>query len=148
MFTVSHSLEELGTLEDAYRIAVRTCSFDDLTKNRPGLRTANAVINRHQTIAGQILIPLCIEWAGRNKNLYISSNENDVGTQKIVHRRYCPGLQKNGVAEPAVDLEYRGAIQSFWKINVDVYYKQLKNEHWPDAKEALISYLGYNVTDG
>jgi hypothetical protein len=144
---VSHSLEELGILGDAYRIAVRTCSFDDLTKDRPGLRTANAVINRHQTITGQLLLPLCIEWAGRNKDLYISSNENDVGTQKIVHRRYCPGLQKIGVVEPPIDLEYRGAIQSFWKFNANVYYEQLKHNQWQDAKEALISYLGYNITE-
>jgi len=144
---VSHSLEELGILGDAYRIAVRTCSFDDLTKDRPGLRTANAVINRHQTITGQLLLPLCIEWAGRNKNLYISSNENDVGTQKIVHRRYCPGLQKIGVVETPIDLEYRGAIQSFWKFNANVYYEQLKHNQWQDAKEALISYLGYNITE-
>ena len=142
---VSHSLEELGILGDAYRIAVRTCSFEDLTKNRLGLKTANSVINRHQTITGQILFPLCIEWAGRDKDLYISSNENDTGTQKIVHRRYCPGLQKIGVVEPPIDLEYRGAIQSFWKFNVATYYSQLKTDRWEDAKNALIAYLGYDI---
>jgi len=142
---VAHSLEELGILGDAYRIAARTCSFDDLTKSRSGLRTANAVINRHQTITGQILLPLCVEWAGRDKNLYISSNENDVGTQKIVHRRYCPGLQKIGVVDAPIDLEYRGAIQSFWKFNVNTYYNQLKQDQWSDAKSALFEYLGYHI---
>lgn len=141
----AHSLEELGILENAYRIAVRTCSFDHLTKSRPGLRTANAVINRHQTITGQILLPLCIEWAGRDNNLYISSNENDTGTQKIVHKRYCPGLLKIGVVDPPIELEYRGAIQSFWKFNVNTYYSQLKQDQWDDAKNALNAYLGYEI---
>lgn len=141
----AHSLEELGILGEAYRIAARTCSFDNLTTQRKGLRTANSVINQHQTITGQLLLPLCIEWAGRDKSLYISSNENDTGTQKIVHKRYCPGLQKIGVVEAPIELEYRKAIQSFWKFNVELYYKQLRENQWPDAKSALQEYLGYEI---
>jgi hypothetical protein len=143
----AHSLEELGVLGDAYRIAARTCAFDDLTGQRKTLRTVNTIFTKHQNLTAQLLLPLCIEWAGKDKDLYISSNENDIGKQKYVHRLYCPSLKKMGILVDPVELEYRGAIQSFWKFNTDIYYEQLKHNQWQDAKEALISYLGYNIVE-
>lgn len=136
----AHSLEELGVLGDAYRIAARTCTFDDLTKQRTSLRTANTIIAKHQNLTAQFLLPLCIEWAGKDKDLYISSNENDTGTQKYVHRLYCPGLRKIGILEDPVDLEYRRAIQSFWRLNVDEFYNQMENYWWDEARAALDAY--------
>jgi hypothetical protein len=136
----AHSLEELGILGDAYRIAARTCTFDDLTGQRKTLRTANTIIAKHQNLTAQLLLPLCIEWAGKNKDLYISSNENDTGTQRYVHRLYCPGLRKIGVLADPMDLEYRGAIQSFWRMNVDEFYNQMEEHWWPEAKQALDDY--------
>ncbi len=136
----AHSLEELGVLGDAYRIAARTCTFDDLTGQRKTLRTANTIIARHQNLTAQLLLPLCVEWAGKDKDLHISSNENDTGTQKYVHRLYCPGLKKAGVLEEPVDLEYRGAIQSFWRMNVDEFYRQMDEHWWPEARTALDDY--------
>jgi hypothetical protein len=143
----AHSLEELGMLGNAYRIAARTCAFDDLTGQRKTLRTVNTIFTKHQNLTAQLLLPLCIEWAGKDKDLYISTNENDIGKQKYVHKLYCPSLKKMGILVDPVELEYRGAIQSFWKFNTDVYYKQLKHNQWQDAKEALISYLGYNIVE-
>lgn len=136
----AHSLEELGVLGDAYRIAARTCTFDDLTGQRKSLRTANTIIAQHQNLTAQFLLPLCIEWAGKDKDLYISSNENDTGTQKYVHRLYCPGLRKVGVLEDPVELEYRGAIQSFWRMDVPVFYNQMEELWWPEARSALAAY--------
>lgn len=136
----AHSLEELGVLGDAYRIAARTCTFDDLTGQRKSLRTANTIIARHQNLTAQLLLPLCVEWAGKDKDLYISSNENDTGTQKYVHRLYCPGLRKVGVLEDPIELEYRGAIQSFWRMNVPVFYNQMEELWWPEARAALEEY--------
>lgn len=136
----AHSLEELGMLGDAYRIAARTCTFDDLTGQRKTLRTANTIIAKHQNLTAQLLLPLCIEWAGKDKNLYISSNENDTGTQKYVHRLYCPGLKKINVLEEPAELEYRGAIQSFWRMNVTEFYRQMEEYWWDDARDALLRY--------
>lgn len=136
----AHSLEELGVLGDAYRIAARTCTFDDLTGERKSLRTANTIIARHQNLTAQFLLPLCVEWAGKDKDLYISSNENDTGTQKYVHRLYCPGLRKVNVLEDPVELEYRGAIQSFWRMNVSEFYRQMEELWWPEARAALDAY--------
>ena len=136
----AHSLEELGVLGDAYRIAARTCTFDDLTGQRKTLRTANTIIAKHQNLTAQFLLPLCIEWAGKDKDLYISSNENDTGTQKYVHRLYCPGLRKVNVLEDPIELEYRGAIQSFWRMNVPEFYNQMQVQWWPEATAALDAY--------
>lgn len=136
----AHSLEELGVLGDAYRIAARTCTFDDLVGQRKTLRTANTIIARHQNLTAQFLLPLCIEWAGKDKDLYISSNENDTGTQKYVHRLYCPGLRKIGILEDPVELEYRCAIQSFWRVNVKEFYNQMEEFWWPEARETLDRY--------
>ena len=136
----AHSLEELGVLGDAYRIAARTCTFDDLTQQRTSLRTANTIIAKHLNLTAQFLLPLCIEWAGKDKDLYISSNENDTGTQKYVHRLYCPGLRKIGILEDPVDLEYRRAIQSFWRLNVGEFYNQMENYWWDEARAALDAY--------
>jgi len=136
----AHSLEELGILGDAYRIAARTCTFDDLTGQRKTLRTANTIIAKHQNLTAQLLLPLCIDWAGRDKDLYISSNENDTGTQKYVHKLYCPGLRKINILENPIELEYRGAIQSFWKMNVSEFYQQMEIHWWPEARAALADY--------
>jgi hypothetical protein len=136
----AHSLEELGVLGDAYRIAARTCTFDDLTGQRKSLRTANTIIAKHQNLTAQLLLPLCIEWAGKDKDLYISSNENDTGTQKYVHRLYCPGLKKIGILEEPVELEYRNAMQSFWRMDVTEFYRQMDEYWWPEAVNALDAY--------
>lgn len=141
----AHSLEELGILGDAYRIAARTCLFTDLTGETKHLRSLQKVIKEHQNITAQIFIPLCIEWAGRDKDLYISSNENEHGTQKLVHKIFCPALNQTGALENPVELEYRLSMQSFWKLNVDVFYTQLKTNHWDVSKSALQSYLGYTL---
>lgn len=140
----AHSLEELGVLGDAYRIAARTCFFTGLDEKHYNLRTLNQ-IKTHQSITPQFLIPACIEWAGRDKDLYISSTDNSVGTQRYVHKTYCPALQSTGVLEEPIELEYRGGFHCFWKVNVDVFYKQLVNNWWPESRKifgsALESYL-------
>lgn len=140
----AHSLEEIGFLNNAYRIGARTCVLTDLDKKHPTLRTKNQILT-HQNVTAQILLPLCIEWAKKENNLYITSNENDHGTQKLVHKIFCPTLQASGALEKPIEFEYRLSIQSFWKMNVDVYYQQLKNNQWPEAKIALNNYLGYDI---
>jgi len=123
----AHSFPEMG--ENAYRIAARTCVFtDELPLNN--LRTVKG-ITTHQNATAQFLIPTCIEWAGKDKNLYITSNENEGGSQRLVHRIFFPALVKTGQAELATEMEYRGTKQSVWKINVDRFYEELeKHGKW------------------
>jgi hypothetical protein len=141
----SHSLEELGILGDAYRIAARTCVFTDISGKNNNMRSLERVIKQHQNLTAQIFIPLCIEWAGRDRDLYISSNENAHGTQRLVHNIFCPALNSTGALDNPIELEYRLSLQSFWKLNVDVFYNQLKEGQWNEAKFALQSYLGYTL---
>lgn len=141
----AHSLEELGILGNAYRIGARLCSFDNLIGDRKTLRTRNTVLVKHQSLTSQLLIPICIEWLGKEKDLYLSTNENETGSQRLVHKTACPTWNKSGILDKPIDLEYRNAIQSFWKVNVEEFYTQLRKHQWPEARLALREYLGYDI---
>lgn len=124
----AHSLDILGP--NSYRICARTCSF---TETRPinGLLTVKRMIIEHQHVTPQFYIPACIEFCGVDSNMYISSNNSDVGTQKIVHNLYCPTMEKIGILTKECELEYRGHLQTFWKLNVDVFLRELnKYPRW------------------
>ena len=140
----AHSLEELGILGDAYRIAARTCFFTGMDNRNHNLRTLNQ-IKTHNSVTPQFLIPPCIEWAGRDKKLFISSTESSVGTQRWVHNIYCPALNKTGALHDPIELDYRGSFHWFWQLNVDVFYEQLVDNWWPESKNLfgnqLASYL-------
>lgn len=118
-----HSLDILES--NAYRICARTCVFTDMTPIHNITSTRGYTIQQHQNITAQFFIPACIEWAGRDKNLYISSNSLDVGSQRLVHKIYCPALEEKGTLERAYEKEYRGAVQTFWRLNVEKFYEQL-----------------------
>jgi hypothetical protein len=117
-----HSLPELG--DNAYRICARTCAFAE-ARPAEGLLTLNRMMMEHQHITTQFFIPQFINWAGLDKELYISSHPSNVGTQKLVHNRWCPALVKTGALERTCDLLYRGHVQTFWKLNVPVFLEQL-----------------------
>lgn len=120
----AHSFDEMG--ENAYRIAARTCVFTDKLKGAYGtaLRT-KSVITENQNPTAQFLIPACIEWAGRDKDLYITSNNLEGGSQRLVHNIYFPLMVKSGQVERVCELEYRGTLQTVWKLNVDRFYEKL-----------------------
>jgi hypothetical protein len=118
----AHSLD---ILPNAYRICARTCVLTDQT-HLSHLRSLNKTIKQHQNITAQYFIPACIEWAGRDKQLYISTNESSVGSQRAVHTVYCPALESTGVLSKDYVLQYRGHEQTFWRLNVEEFYKQLE----------------------
>lgn len=117
----AHSLD---ILPNAYRICARTCVFTDKLPFHQ-LRSLNYTCQQHQNITAQFFIPKCIEWAGKDKDMYITSHASEIGTQRLVHNIYCPALEKTGVLAKEMEIEYRGHLQTFWKINVDVFYHQL-----------------------
>jgi len=118
----SHSLDILES--NSYRICARTCVF---TNKIPIVNIINRkiTIQQHQNITAQLFIPKCIEWAGINNNLYISTNESNVASQRQVHRIYCPSLLETGAITDSVNIFYRGHMQTFWKLNPKVFLKQL-----------------------
>jgi len=123
----AHSFDEMGP--NSYRIAARTCVFtDQLPLNT--LRTSNQIVT-HQHATSQFLIPACIEWAPKGSSLYITSNENDAGTQRLVHRIFGPAMEKSGQMKRVKDLFYRGTMQTVWQLFPDKFYEELgKYPRW------------------
>ena len=114
------------TIDEGYRICARTCVLSDLLPLNT-LRTRNQIIT-HQHITAQYFMPACIEWA--KDPMYITSHPSNVGTQKLVHNIWGPSLERTGVLTKSFEKEYRGHVQTFWKLNVDVFLEQLEKVKW------------------
>jgi hypothetical protein len=123
----AHSFPEMG--DNAYRIAARTCVFTEMIPTTT-LRTRNQIIT-HQHVTGQFLIPACIEWAPKDSRLYITSNENEAGTQRLVHRIYGPAMESSGQMTRVKNMFYRGTEQTVWELLPKQFYKALnKSKRW------------------
>jgi len=123
----AHSFPEMG--ENSYRIAVRTCVLTDLIPT-PSLRTRNQIVT-HQHVTSQFLIPACIDWCPIGASLYITSNENSSGTQKLVHRIFGPAMEESGQMKKIKDVFYRGTMQTVWQLFPDRFYEELnKYTRW------------------
>ena len=123
----AHSFSEMG--DNSYRIAARTCVFSDMLPLNT-LRTKNQIVT-HQHVTSQFLIPVCIEWAPKGSNLYITSNENSAGTQRLVHRIYGPAMEATGQMKRVTEMQYRGTYQTVWQLFPDKFYKELnKYPRW------------------
>ena len=121
----AHSFDDIMG-PGSYRIAARTCVFTDkLSRNT--LRTRNQIIT-HQHATSQFLIPACIEWAPTDSRLFITSNENEVGTQRLVHRIFGPAMEETGQMKRIKDVFYRGTHQTVWEIFPVRFYEEL-NKH-------------------
>jgi hypothetical protein len=118
----AHSFPEMG--ENAYRIAVRTCVFTDMLPTST-LRTRNQIVT-HQHVTSQFLIPVCIDWAPKGSSLYITSNENSAGTQRLVHRIFGPAMEETGQMKRITDIFYRGTNQTVWQLFPDRFKEELE----------------------
>jgi hypothetical protein len=134
----AHSFDEMG--DNSYRIAVRTCVLSNLLPKRviresnslniSGLRTITGIVT-HQNVTSQFLIPACLDWVPKNSKLYITSNENEVGTQRLVHRIFGPAMEKTGQMKRITDIFYRGSTQTVWEFFPDRFLEELnKFERW------------------
>jgi hypothetical protein len=120
--TGAHSFPEMG--ENSFRILCRTCVFtDQLPISR--LRTKTGILT-HQSVTPQFFIPTCIEWAGVQNNLYVTTNENSEGTQRLVHNIWAPMLAESKCLKKIDQIKYRGTHQTVWQLNVQEFYKQLE----------------------
>jgi hypothetical protein len=118
----AHSFDEMGP--NSFRIAARTCVFSDMLPIR-SLRTRNQIVT-HQHVTSQFLIPACIEWVPKGSNLYITSNENQVGTQRLVHNIFAPAMEKTGQMARIKDIFYRGTTQTVWQLFPDRFLSELE----------------------
>ncbi len=123
----AHSFPEMG--DHAYRIAARTCVFTDRLP-AVSLRTPNQIVT-HQHVTSQFLIPTCIDWVPTNSKMYITTNENESGTQRLVHRIFAPAMEKTGQMKRVTDLFYRGTLQTVWEFYPTVFMQELaKHKTW------------------
>lgn len=120
----AHSLDVIGP--NAYRICARTCSFAEARPSH-ALITLNRLIVEHQNLTAQFFIPKCIEYCPPDSDLYITSNKSKIASQRQVHQIYCPTLEKFGVLTKTHELEYRGHVQTFWKLDKEIFLSQLNS---------------------
>jgi hypothetical protein len=120
------------TIPEGYRICARTCIFTDMLDPTysKSLRT-KSVITEHQNPTAQFFIPACIKWVAGRGDIFITSHPSNVGTQRRVHRTWGPLLAKTGVVVDSFSKEYRGHLQTFWKLNSELFLDQLsKVRQW------------------
>ena len=46
-------------------------------------------------------------------------------------------MNKVGVLQDPIELEYKGTFQYFWRVNVEEYYSQLEKYSSDESKEVL-----------
>lgn len=114
---------------NAFRVAARTCVFTDKLP-LDSLRTRNQIVT-HQHATGQFLIPACLEWLPTGARAFITTNKNEAGTQKIVHRVFAPAMEKTGQMKRIREVFYRETNQTVWEIFPDKFFEQLnKYPRW------------------
>lgn len=120
---VAHTFDDVMGY-GSYRVLARTCTFGTARPNG-GLITPKKLIAEHQNLTDQFLLPACISWAG-TKNIYATSNDSHVASQRLVHRHYFPTLEKLGIVERVKEVHYRHTDQTVWRIDGDKFLDNLE----------------------
>jgi len=107
----------------SFRILTRVCTFGEFGLQQ-GLITPRKLIIEHQNLTDQFLLPKCIEWAGTT-NIYATSNDSKVASQRLVHKIYFPTLEKIGLVNKVKEIFYRGINQTVWEIHGDKFLDHL-----------------------
>jgi hypothetical protein len=124
----AHSFDDIMG-KGSYRVLTRVCSFGDENPNQ-GLVTVKRLIKEHQNFTDQFFLPKCIEWTNTNE-IYATSNDSNIASQRLVHKFYFPTLEKLGIVNRVKEIDYRGLIQTVWKINPDKFLENLnKYPRW------------------
>lgn len=120
---VAHTFDDVMG-PNSYRVLARTCTFGTARPNG-GLITPKRLIAEHQNLTDQFLLPACIAWTG-NENIYATSNDSTVASQRLVHRHYFPTLEKLGIVEKVKQVHYRHTDQTVWRIHGDKFLENLE----------------------
>ena len=67
----------------------------------------------------------CINWVNGRGRIFSSSNQNEEGSQRLVHRYYFPTLENIGIAQNMGNFYYRGVDQTIWEIFPDKFLENL-----------------------
>ena len=120
---VAHTFDDVMG-PGSYRVLARTCTFGTARPNT-GLITPRRLIAEHQNLTDQFLLPACIAWTG-NDNIYATSNDSSVASQRLVHRHYFPTLEKLKIVEKVKEINYRYTDQTVWRIYGDRFLENLE----------------------
>lgn len=127
-FSAYHSLDIMGT--NCYRICARNYVLGTARK-LTSLSSVREIMVQHQNTTAQFFIPQFINDLGLESNLFITTNNSFMAKQRAVHNVYMPTLVKIGLAERIDDVDYRGHIQTFWRINSQKFLEDLcKYPRW------------------
>jgi len=118
----AHSFDIMGA--NSYRVLTRVCTFRE-ERNHKGLITTKKLIEEHQNLTDQFLLPACISWAGNGNNLYATSNNSIEASQRLVHKFYFPTLEKIRLVERKTEVKYRGLTQTVWQIYPELFLDHL-----------------------
>ena len=113
-FVGAHSFDDVMG-PNSYRIMTRCCVIPEFN-DRVGLSTVNSFVVQHQHYSDQFFYEPCINWC-KTDNVYATSNPSKEATQRLVHSVYFPKLEKMGLVTKVKDVEYRGILQTVWKIH-------------------------------
>jgi len=128
----AHSFDDVMG-NKSYRILARTCVLSHLLPFN-SLRSVNQIIH-HQNVTGQFLIPICLDWVPIDSNLYITSNANSVGSQRLVHSIWCPAMEKSRQIKFVKEINYRNTIQTVWEFFPKEFFKFYDNNmNWIKCK--------------
>lgn len=128
----AHSFQDVMG-ENSYRIAARTCVLTEHLCGHPyakNLRTKNVILH-HQNPTAQFLIPACLDWVPKNSRVFITSNQNESGTQKKVHTIFAPLMESTGQMKKIKEVTYRGCKQTVWELYPSRFFAELKkHKRW------------------
>lgn len=120
---VAHTFDDVMEY-GSFRVLARTCTFGT-ARPHGGLITPQRLIAEHQNLTDQFLLPTCIAWTGKD-NIYATSNDSKIASQRLVHRYYFPTLEKLGIVERVKEVHYRHTDQTVWKIHGDRFLENLE----------------------
>jgi len=129
----AHSFDEF--IPGSYRVLSRVCAFEYSTRNK-GLNKVKRLFAEHQSISDQFFLPQCIKWVNDRGRIFSSSNQNEKGSQRLVHRHYFPTLESLGIVRNMGNFYYRGVDQTIWEIFPDKFLDNLKRfKSWHDETD-------------
>lgn len=122
----AHTFPEMG--ENSYRILTRTCAVGGMMHSAGSM----GKMKRNEDITSRFYVPKMIEWCGKDSNMYCTTNDLEGGSQRAVHRVWLPIMAKQRLFTKIKEIDYRGVVQTVWKLNPDNFLQHLKNNPWED----------------
>ena len=127
----AHSFDDVMG-PNSYRILARTFI---LSHHTPFVSGTISAFKKHQHVTARFFLPKCVEWCGIDSDMYITTHPEPTGKMKSVHKLITSVWQRSGLIEHSGDFDYRGSIQSVWKVDAHKFMAEL--EEYPACYKSL-----------